>query len=790
MIRSARPGMSRFTKSCVMLALAGSVGGLASQASADADDLSAYFGFDPVRVVSIDNGCGPALVADMNGDGRNDLVIVNNRKSRIEIHLQRVTERTEAERERDAKPNEIPPSPWFDRESVSVAHRVMTFALHDVDGDGRLDIVYAGVPGEIVIMQQNEPMTFEVGAKRRVRGLAATRTGFVIADVEGDAAPELVTIVDGKIHVYEFDVEGPRGEPHKLGSDGALLAFMIEDFNGDGALDMLGVVPEAEAPVRIWLQASGRGVTKNSIIGPELRFEMPTVIEIDPVRIPGQKAASIAVIERASRRVVLYDLQDEDISLSTAGAGLERDALAEVYAFAGEASRDRAVDIADINGDGLLDMVSTDQAANGVRLYIQQNRVGLGDGELCSAFKEPRALATGQWDDSSAALEVFVLSETEKTVGVSDFNERTGRLGFPQPITIATSGASPVAMASLAVNGAPALAVVVRDKRKHSLEMHRPGEKSVVIELKDVNRPPKSMLAGDFDHDGAADLALFTPNEPMVMVRGLGGVGDNAPTVLTDREMPQFGLVQSAGPENTALFDIDRDGYAELLIADENFVRACSFDAVKGWRVIEQITTPDATSSLNALATIDLGGKATIVASDSANERLVMMADDAEGTWKVTDRLRLAGVKPTGLRAGALTGDGEPTVMVLTADSFAIVRLAGRRVALEPFAVHRSDDEDLREHEIEVGDINGDGYTDLIILDANEHMCQVYTLSASRKLRFATEFRVFEQRLFEGQGRGGFEPSNAIIGDITGDGVNDLILECHDRYLVYPQMRE
>ncbi|MCA9294558.1 MAG: VCBS repeat-containing protein, partial [Phycisphaerales bacterium] len=766
--------------------------GLASGAHGDAPDLSAYFGFDPVRVAPVDDDCGPARIADVNGDGRNDLVIVNNRKSRIEIHLQRAKARTEAERERDAKPNEIPPSPWFDRESVSVSHRVMAFELVDVDGDGRLDIVYAGAPGEIVIMQQTEPMTFEVGAKRRVRNLAATRTGFAIADVEGDAAPELLTIVDGKIEVYAFGVDGPMGEPHKLGSDGTLLAFMLEDYNGDGTQDILGVVPEAESPVRIWLQEAGHSGSgaKNSIIGPELRFEMPTIIEVDPVRFADRAAASIATIERASRRIVLYDLLDENVPAPKGDEGLERDALAEVYAFAGEATRDRAVEIADINGDGLMDMVATDPAANGMLLYLQRAGVGLGEPELCSAFKEPRAVATGQWEVSTTALEVFVLSEEEKTVGVSSFNERTGRLGFPQPISIATGGASPVAMASVMVNGAPALAVVVRDKRDHWLEVHRPDAETQVIELKDVNRPPKSMLAGDFDHDGKSDLALFTPNEPMVMVRGLGGEGENAPEVLTDREMPQFGLVQSAGPENTAQLDIDRDGYAELLLADKNFVRACSFDAAKGWRVVEQITTPDTSSSLNALATIELGGKATIVASDSANERLIMMAEDAEGSWSVTDRLRLAGVKPTGLRAGALAGDNEPTVMVLTADSFAIVRLAGRRVTLEPFAVHRSDDEDLREHEIEVGDINGDGYTDLVVLDANEHMCQIYTLSATRKLHFATEFKVFEQRLFEGQGRGGVEPSNVLIGDVTGDGADDLVLECHDRYLIYPQMRK
>jgi len=38
--------------------------------------------------------------------------------------------------------------------------------------------------------------------------------------------------------------------------------------------------------------------------------------------------------------------------------------------------------------------------------------------------------------------------------------------------------------------------------------------------------------------------------------------------------MGQFGLVKAAKADNTAVFDIDGDGQAELLIADRNYVRA------------------------------------------------------------------------------------------------------------------------------------------------------------------------------------------------------------------------
>jgi len=308
----------------------------------------------------------------------------------------------------------------------------------------------------------------------------------------------------------------------------------------------------------------------------------------------------------------------------------------------------------------------------------------------------------------------------------------------------------------------------------------------VVLALEGVNRPPQSILAADFDRNGSMDIALFTPNEPMIMVTGLD---TDEPRVLTNREMPQFGLVQAAGPENTALLDANGDGSMELLIADQNFVRAARFSRESGWRVVDQITMPDASSRLSALTTLEVDGRETIVASDTGSDLLILMSRDSAGAWRIADRLRTPGLRTVGLRAGSFTGDGAPNIVALTEDSFAIVRLAGERIALDEFAVYRSDAEDRYEHDLSFGDLNGDGYMDMVVLDASQQMCQIFTFSDSRKMHFANEFKVFETRLFQrGSGRT-FEPSTSLIGDLTGDGYDDLILQVHDRYLIYPQAR-
>ncbi len=67
-------------------------------------------------------------------------------------------------------------------------------------------------------------------------------------------------------------------------------------------------------------------------------------------------------------------------------------------------------------------------------------------------------------------------------------------------------------------------------------------------------------------------------------------------------------------------------------------------------------------------------------------------------------------------------------------------------------------------------------------------MLDVLGISQSHTLLPALSFRVFESRLFSGGEPREFEPSQAIIKDVSGDGSNDLILMCHDRILLYPQM--
>jgi hypothetical protein len=769
-------------RACTLLLPIGLVAaaGLTSPASAQEADLAAFFGFDGLEVIKVENDAGPFLVADMNGDGLNDLVVANNAKSRIEVHYQKAGAKPTDEVAAPTRSNELPEHWRFRRENVSVGHQITAFASHDFDGDGLLDLVYAGQPGTIGFLRQTKPGVFELARKTAVKNLLPQRDAFAVADVIGDARKDVLAIVGGRLSVWPLDGT-TLGDEVQLGSGGdQLVAMVIDDFDGNGKNDVIGVAPDSPSPIRLWL-GSADGDRKG--LGAQLRFEMPPIVEATSVRIPGVSGAALATIERATKRTVVYDLKPAEVESSGT-----REAPLTVWSFADPGNRKRSVAIVDVDGDGLLDLLATNRQDNAVALYRQAQGKGLQPAVNAPAYAELDSVVAG---GSSAAAEVFLLSEKEGVVGRSRFGN--GTLDFPQAMTI-SAGHVPVVQNLVELDEGARLAVVAKDGRNYVLDLVALDGSPLgdPIKLGALPKQPDAIVALDADQDGRRDILLFTADRPMIMLHR----NHEKQTYDTreSKDMGQFGLVQAASDQNTAALDIDGDGKQELLVADRNFIRALRYEetpakgASPGWQVVRQINADRGDAKLVSLAVLPATGSAPaqLVASDRENNTLLLFAE-RDGNWQQTDALTVSGFKFSGIRVAPLSGDGKPDILAIGEDGFAIARLAGERLTLNEIAAWRSDSQRRTHHELVVGDLNGDERVDLVALDASEQMAEVLSFSDSLRLLYGTGFKVFESRMFSGGEPREFEPSMGVIADVTGDGAGDLLLLCHDRVLLYPQ---
>ncbi len=737
-----------------------------------------HFGFSGLEIIAIGDKPGPMKIADLNGDGLQDIIVVNNRDSRIDLLYQKQDAERDAPVKATDRVNELPDHWMFTRESVGVAHEISALQPYDFDEDGDMDLVYAASKNDkVVFLEQDEPGSFKVAARRSVSKLEAGPSGFRIIDIMGDDTPELAAITGGKISIWPLD-ETSLGSPETLSAGARIEGFVPADYDGDGLKDIAGIIPDDMAPVRIWF---GQNHRNERMLGAQTIFEMPPINEFQAVGVPGRDNDRIAVIERSSHRVVVYDLGTEPAE----GTG-DREASFVVYSYTDPGNRNRDEVILDIDGDGLEDLITTDTRANAVVVHRQAANRGMLPGETFSSLSEIGYLAASDRKDDEPA-ELFVLSEKEGVIGRSDIG--MDEIPFPRPLGI-SDGYTPVAMNLVQLENGPHVAVVASKKRDYVIDLIGEDNSRETIELGQISKAPETVVALDADQDGMMDLLLFTQDRPMIMLHAIEPSEDGARFEKLEKdEMGQFGLVSSASADNTVPFDIEGDGIPELLIADKNFVRAVRYDMTPddgsspGWQVVEQFNTDDPTTELVAVAA---EGR-RIVAADKPGNRLVIFESGKDGKWSQTETLRLQGFPIGAIHTGSFTGDGEPSVLVMGRDGYAVVRLGGERRALEEVGSWRSEDDRSVPHRLAIGDINADGYGDMVSLDAGNQNFDIFTYNSSGDMLHVRGFQIFESKMFSGGEGRETQPREMIITDLTGDGRHDVVMLCHDRVLIYPQ---
>ena len=763
------------------------------------------FGFSGPEIFPIDSLISQLHVADFDGDGLNDILVVNNARSRINI-LYNQTGKTNT----PSKPagfdrreiNELPPGSRFRIESIASEKRIASLVVADLNGDGRPDIAYYGEPKELVVQYNLGSNTWSAPKRWPIDDGQLEPNSLAAGDLNGDGRTDLVLLGENCVYFLPQKEDHTLGEPQKIPFSGTVKAVQVLDVDGDGRDDLLLVNWEDRNPFRFRLQKA------DGELGPELYFGMTPIRSYWADNLERNAKVQVITIAENSGRAQVS--QFERKPAEPLSGSLSQGQLQILPLNKTDKAR-RGILWADVNGDGLPDLLVAEPDSGQISIYFQEKDGSLAAPKTFPTLAGVSDLAVADWDGDGKP-EIFMLSADERQIGVARLDEKQ-RLPFPTLIPV---DGKPLVMAigPLRPGAKPTLAVIVdQDGRRSLLTRTADGKSKVQQMSEEFKSKPSTMAFHDVDQDGLVDLVVLIPYEKIKVLRQIpGGLrrdetesaaakpGSSAPSGKDfeelDVEMPGGAIEQ---PWMSQL-DVDGDGKPELLLPQKNFLRAVvlqsdaslqSFTNKGGWilKVKEQINGSTRDSRLVGAASIRNGTNSvpSLFLLDAEHKALSLCERDNAGVWRVVRNIELPVSEFSSLQSIALGGPTLNGVAFLGLNTVAWMPISGQVWELRELDGYETPIKDGYLHDVVSGDLNNDGRKDLVFLETAKNYLDLVIFDAHHKLIPANRWKVFEERTFRSRRSDLPEPREAAVADVTGDGKNDLIVIVHDRILVYPQ---
>jgi cysteine-rich repeat protein len=398
--------------------------------------------------------------------------------------------------------------------------------------------------------------------------------------------------------------------------------------------------------------------------------------------------------------------------------------------------------LADLNGDGVLDLAATNPASNSVGVWFGN---GAGSFALAAQYTTgtgPSAIASGDFDGDGQP-DLAVVNAGANTLVILHAGS-AGAFTVGAPTTL-TGTVATIAAADLDGDGHLDLAIAA----SNGLQLwHGSGTGSFSLASTLSVFQVAALAIGDFDHDGHVDLAVAT-SIAVVTLHGTGGGGFAA----------QVTLASLSGSHALIATDLDGDGYLDLAAASGTASVSVWFGGATGFAAPVGLTTASAATTL-AAGDFDGDGATDLAAVASGYATLFHRAGRA--FTQAGPAVATGGNGATIAVAGNLNSDGAQDLVVANAASSNVGVLlggAGGFAGGVALAVGSGAAATL------AADFNADGLADLAIADPVASKVFIYLAGTGGLAPSAT--------ITMSAGAG---PSFLNAADFNGDGKLDLAI--------------
>lgn len=764
--------------------------------SASATTAESPFVFSTPEVTKIDWNARCLRSADMDGDGKKDLIVINNDTAKIEIHLQREPGAISEQELRSVQNNRWEPvleDSRFLEKSIVIAQFGYALEIGDFNNDGKQDIAFTGNNDPLTVLLQgddiddwSEQWTFtDMETLQWISTLA-------VSDLNADGLQDLAVLSENEIFLFFQQADAkelPEPKRYKLAADNP-YGLMLMDLDGNGLRDIRYLANGSDRPFRMRLQLA------DGTFGPEQSFELEiTSASIRPLPVDPNEAARFVYIHDRTRQIELStltrNLKQEEVGFT------ELHPL--IYSAVLDGDGSSASTMADFNGDGLLDIVMANSGGAEVLLFIQSDNGVFNEAISFPSFDGITGLAAGDANGDGRA-ELFIASKDEELVGYTQL-DTTGRMPFPELITTEDEWVPiNVTTEDFDGDGLTEVAVLLQNDKDVNISIFqlsknaedRSAEATATIDVGKLKRDPGAMRAIHLNDDTLPDILLNQQRDPaMVFVQKVDSESGKTEWIEAAKDSSlresQLNKIDLA---NIISMDMDADGKREILVAREGFARSLQFNDAGELTLLDQFNARSSEDSLASPVAFDINadGQPELFFWSSSTQSIQMLKRDDKGIYRYAESLELGALNLLRAEFATLGTDNEPHFILFGSGQFLALPLRTAGWQLENHVAYETDLKDVTYTSLEVGDFNNDGKVDLLVLDAQNHIIEMLERDANGDWQSGMHFTVFDVNLHY-QGRTGApqEPREVAVGDFTSDGKTDFAILVHDRMLLYSQ---